>query len=105
MSRIIGGMATTTQRAEEAAPALERGLFLRGMRLVGSYIRLHPGPFAISVAGALLFALASLGLTTALARATDEVLRPAFAGGVPARKVWLSVLALMVFGCLRALGI
>ena len=66
---------------------------------------MHPGPFFVSVAGAVLFAFASIGLTTALGRATDEVLKPAFAGGVEPRKIWLAVAALMTFGCLRALGI
>ena len=60
----------------------QRGLFLRGMRLVWAYIKLHPKPFFVSVAGALLFAVSSLLLTQALGRATDEVLRPAFEGGV-----------------------
>ena len=63
----------------------ERGLFMRGMRLVVAYIKLHPRPFAVSVAGALLFAVSSLLLTMALGRATDEVLRPAFEGGVSSR--------------------
>ncbi|HYY08968.1 MAG TPA: ABC transporter ATP-binding protein [Actinomycetota bacterium] len=88
--------------AEAAAPG---GLFGRGMRLVVSYIRMHPAPFLASVVGALLFAVASIALTTALGRATDEVLRPAFQGGVDARRIWLAVAALMAFGALRALGI
>ena len=87
---------------EDVAP---EGLFGRGLRLIWSYIRMHPGPFSISVAGAVLFAFASIGLTTALGRATDEVLQPAFEGGVEPRKIWLAVAALMTFGCLRALGI
>ena len=70
-----------------------------------SYVRLHPRPFLASVGGALLFAVASISLTTALGRATDEVLRPSFSGTVPASKLWLAVLALMAGGCLRALGI
>ncbi|HEV8564219.1 MAG TPA: ABC transporter ATP-binding protein [Actinomycetota bacterium] len=82
-----------------------RGLFGRGLRLVVSYIRAHPRPFLASVAGALLFAFASIGLTIAIGRATDEVLRPAFAGGVPTRRIVFAVLALMLFGCCRALGI
>ncbi len=93
-------MANTTR-----AVAAPRGLFGRGMRLVGSYIRLHPQPFLASVGGAMLFAVASFGLATALGRATDEVLKPAFAGGVPAHRVLFAVLALMAAGCLRALGI
>ena len=59
---------------------VNRQIFRRGMRLVGSYVRMHPKPFAASVAGSVLFAFASLWLTTALARATDQVLKPAFEG-------------------------
>jgi ATP-binding cassette subfamily B protein len=81
------------------------GIFGRGVRLIVSYVRMHPGPFAASVAGAVLFAFGSIALTTALGRATDEVLRPAFRGGVSARQIWLAVGAVMSFGCLRALGI
>ena len=96
------------ERASAEAPSSEaqpEGLFRRGLRLIVSYVRMHPGPFLISVAGAVLFAFASIALTTALGRATDEVLRPAFAGGVEPRRIWLAVAALMTFGCLRALGI
>jgi ABC-type multidrug transport system fused ATPase/permease subunit len=75
------------------------------MRLVGSYVRMHPKPFAASVAGSVLFAVASLWLTQALAKATDEVLQPAFEGGVEASKIWLAVGALMLGGIGRALGI
>ena len=57
-----------------SAPTIDRAIFRRGMRLVGSYVRMHPKPFAASVAGAVLFAFASLWLTEALGRATDEVL-------------------------------
>ena len=88
-------MATQTPNVDAPAP---RGLFTRGANLVVSYVRMHPGPFAISVAGSLVFAVASILLTEALARSTDEVLRPAFeGGGVEAKRVWLSVAALMFF--------
>ena len=83
----------------------ERGLFLRGLRLIVSYIKTHPAPFLIAVGGSMVYALASIGLTVALGRATDNVLRPAFNGGVPASEVWLAVAAIMAAGTLRALGI
>jgi ATP-binding cassette subfamily B protein len=83
----------------------QRGLFMRGMRLVVAYIRLHPKPFWASVLGALLFAVASLLLTVALGRATDQVVQPAFAGQLDVAKMWTAVAVLMLFGCLRALGI
>jgi ATP-binding cassette, subfamily B, bacterial len=87
----------------ERAPG--RGLFVRGMRLVATYVRMHPGPFAISVAGSILFAVCSVQLTQALGRATDEVLRPSFRGEVSSRQIWIAVITLMLFGCGRALGI
>jgi ABC-type multidrug transport system fused ATPase/permease subunit len=98
-------MAVSTQTAIAPADVTPGDLFGRGLRLIVSYVRMHPGPFLVSVGGAVLFAFASIALTTALGRATDEVLRPAFRGTVPPRDIWLSVAALMAFGCLRALGI
>ena len=102
-------VSTQTSSAQETtdgpAEAPSEGLFGRGLRLITSYVRMHPGPFLVSVVGSVLFAFASIALTTALGRATDEVLRPAFSGGVESRRIWLAVTALMAFGCLRALGI
>src|SRR5512132_3844241 len=102
MRGIIGGMASVTQ---ETRGGQGRGLFVRGMRLVVAYVRMHPRPFLVSVAGSLVFAVSSVLLTTALGRATDQVLRPSFSGPVPASSIWLAVLALMTFGVGRALGI
>jgi ABC-type multidrug transport system fused ATPase/permease subunit len=86
-------------------PTVDRAIFRRGVRLVVSYVRMHPKPFAAAVAGAVLFAFASLWLTEALARATDEVLAPAFDGTLDTSKVWLAVGGLMLGGIGRALGI
>jgi ATP-binding cassette subfamily B protein len=82
-----------------------QGLFGRGMRLVGSYIKAHPKPFVISVCGAFTFAVASIAVTVALGRVTDRVLRPAFGNGVSAGTVWLAVGAVMALATLRAAGI
>jgi len=98
-------MSAQEAMTEPDPTAPPEGLFGRGLRLITSYVRMHPGPFAASVAGAVLFAFGSIALTTALGRATDEVLRPAFRGGVSSRQIWLAVAAVMSFGCLRALGI
>jgi ABC-type multidrug transport system fused ATPase/permease subunit len=88
-----------------STPTVDRAIFRRGVRLVVSYVRMHPKPFAAAVAGAVLFAFASLWLTEALARATDEVLTPAFEGDLDTSKVWLAVGGLMLGGIGRALGI
>jgi ATP-binding cassette subfamily B protein len=91
--------------AQTTTSGEKRGLFVRGMRLVVAYVRMHPKPFFISVAGSLLFAVSSVALTSALGRATDQVLAPSFVAPVPASAIWLAVLALMSFGVGRALGI
>ncbi len=93
-------MAATTIR-DEGAP----GLFGRGMRLILSYIRAHPRPFAVSVAGAFVFAVGSISVTVALGRVTDRVIRPAFEGGVPASRVWLAALVILALAGVRAAGI
>jgi ATP-binding cassette, subfamily B, bacterial len=67
---------------------------------------MHPKPFAIAVAGALLFAVGSVAVTIALGRVTDRVLRPAFTPeGVSTSTIWLGVAAVVGLACIRALGI
>jgi ATP-binding cassette, subfamily B, bacterial len=91
--------------AVAAHPPSGSGLFLRGMRLVAAYIRMHPKPFAASVVGALLFAISSIMLAESLGRAADDVLRASFEAPVPRRDIAVAVGALMLFGVGRALGI
>jgi len=92
---------STTTATEDA-----RGLFGRGARLIVSYVRMHPKPFAVAVAGAFVFAVASVGITIALGRVTDRVLKPAFSPeGVPMSTVLLGIAAVMGLAGLRALGI
>ena len=82
-----------------------RGLFGRGFALITSHVRLHPRPFALSVIGAFVFAVGTVGVTVALGRATDEVLRPAFRGGVASSTMWSWVAAVLALSFLRAAGI
>lgn len=103
-------MATDTSTEQTHAPEApagldQRGLFRRGMRQIGGYIRMHPGPFRASVVGALVFAMGSVGVTIALGRAVDRVLRPALDGGVDARTVVIEVGVLLGFAAMRSLGI
>jgi ATP-binding cassette subfamily B protein len=90
----------------EAPEPGARDLFGRGVRLIVSYVRMHPRPFSFAVAGALLFAIGSVSVTIALGRVTDRGLRPAFTDeGVSTSAVWLGVAAVMGLACIRALGI
>src|SRR5262245_10479329 len=81
------------------------GLFARGVRLIRSYIRAHPKPFWLAVAGAFAFAIASVAVSVALGRVTDRVLRPAFGSGVDAATMWLGVAAILGLATLRAVSI
>ncbi len=94
-------------RVMAEAPTVDssRGLFGRGMGLVLSHIRAHPRPFAISVAGAFVFAVGSIAVTVALGRVTDDVIRPAFDGGVSTSTVLGAVAVVLALACVRAAGI
>jgi ATP-binding cassette, subfamily B, bacterial len=81
------------------------GLFLRGVRLIGSYIRDQPKPFAWAVAGAFVFAVVSVAVSSALGRATDRILEPAFDGGTPASTMWFGVAVLLGLTTVRAVSI
>jgi len=83
----------------------EHGLFSEGTRLIVSYVRTHPRPFAIAIAGAFVFAVASVAVSVALGRVSDRVIRPAFGNGVSAGTVWLGVGAIMGLASLRAVSI
>jgi ABC-type multidrug transport system fused ATPase/permease subunit len=95
-------MSVTAEPIEHDA---SRGMFLRGMRLVASYVRTHPGPFSVSLFGALLFAIGGLLSTAVLGRVTNQVLVPAFSGGVSAHEIWLGAAAIIGVAAVRALGI
>jgi ATP-binding cassette subfamily B protein len=66
-----------------------RGLFLRGLRIVGSYVAAHPVPFALSVVGSTVYSIATVLSSVVLGRVTDDVIYPAFRGGVAASQLWL----------------
>jgi ATP-binding cassette, subfamily B, bacterial len=83
----------------------QRGTFVRGMRIIWSYVRAHPVPFLVSVIGAAVYAAASVLGATVLGRATDHVLVPAFAGTVTTGVVVAGAAAIVGVGLVRSAGI
>ena len=78
----------------------------RGVRLLWLSVRTQPRPFALSVAGATLFAVMAVGGTVVLGRVTDHVLTPAFEPeGVDRRSVLLGALAIVVASLFRMAGV
>ncbi|MGH2811848.1 MAG: ABC transporter ATP-binding protein, partial [Actinomycetota bacterium] len=93
-------MQTESRRVEK-----KRGVFLRGVRVIASYIAMHPVPFAISLTGATIYALATVGSSVILGRVTDEVIYPAFRGDVDPSIVWSGVAAVVGVIWIRAASI
>jgi ATP-binding cassette, subfamily B, bacterial len=77
----------------------------RGVRVIGSYLATHPGPFTIAVLGSALYAGATIGTTVVLGRITDRVLKPAFLHGVGWAVVAWAAVAILAVGVVRAAGI
>jgi ATP-binding cassette, subfamily B, bacterial len=80
--------------------------FADGMRLIAGYARLHPRPMARAVTGAAVFGLATVGSSWALAKLTDSVIKPVFAGLNPPILPTFGLFVLMgvlrvLFGVLR----
>jgi ABC-type multidrug transport system fused ATPase/permease subunit len=80
-------------------------LFRRGVHVISRYVREEPRRFALAVTGATLYAAAAVGATIVLGRVTEDVILPAFAGGVTQDTVVAGSLALFGVGLLKAVSI
>ena len=87
------------------APAPTASLFRRGVRLLWFSVRSHPRPFAVSIVGSLLYGSMAVGGTWVLGRVTDEVVVPAFDGGVSGTTVAAGAAAIIGVSLLRSLGV
>ncbi|MET0903133.1 MAG: ABC transporter ATP-binding protein [Acidimicrobiales bacterium] len=93
--------------ATAAAPAPSRASVLRrGARMVRAEVHLHPRPFLLAVAGAAVFAVATVASAWAVRWVTDEVIVPRFEEGtVSTRNVVIGCLAIIGIGLVRAVGV
>jgi ABC-type multidrug transport system fused ATPase/permease subunit len=87
----------------------DRAILRRGFALLWASARAQRGPFAISVAGATLYAVVTVGGTIVLGRVTDRVLAPAFAvhseAGVERTTVLIGAGAIVAASLLRMVGV
>ena len=68
-------------------------------------VRGEPRPFAVAVAGAAAFAVATVGSAVVLGRVTDRIILPAFAGGrTDAGALWLAAAAILGMAAVKATG-
>jgi ATP-binding cassette subfamily B protein len=78
----------------------------RGIRLILRFIRMHPGPFALSLVGGVGWAAMVVAASYVLGRVTDEVITPAFSEeGIPGGTVWWAVAALFLVGFARGISV
>jgi len=66
---------------------------------------MHPSSFFISLLGGVGWALLVVAATYILGRITDEVITPAFDGGVAASTVWWAVAAMFLIALLRGASV
>jgi ATP-binding cassette subfamily B protein len=87
------------------APAPQQAILRRGARLIGRSLRAHPGPHALAIIGANVYALAVVAWTVVLGRITDEVIIPSFEEGRPDFGTVVGAsLALVTVGAVRSVG-
>ncbi|MCP5027710.1 MAG: ABC transporter ATP-binding protein [Actinomycetia bacterium] len=102
----LDSMTNTIGKEEAPMDSAPTTMFRRGVRLVLHLLRGHPGVFAVSVTGATVFSVASVGATMVLGRATDEVVVPAFeTGQTDSGAVWWAMAAVAAIALLRAGGV
>ena len=77
----------------------------QGLALIARFVRMHPSSFFMSLLGGVSWALLVVAATYILGRITDEVIEPAFEGGVSASTVWMAVAALFIIAFLRGLSV
>jgi len=78
----------------------------RGLRMIRREVSLHPGSFAIAVAGATVFALATVASSWAVRWVTNEVIVPRFEEGSVATATVLAGAGLIVaIGVIRSVGV
>jgi ATP-binding cassette, subfamily B, bacterial len=79
-------------------------VLVRGLKVIGSYIRMHPLPFTIAVTGAGTFAAATVASAVVLGKVTDKIVVPAFEepGRVARSTVLWGVAAVLGVALLRA---
>lgn len=99
-------METTDISVRDADAHVGRVL-RRGLSLIGTYIKVHPFPFAVAVSGAALYAAMTVTSSIVLGRVTDRVITPAFepGGSVKGGTVLTAMAVIVAVAVLRALGI
>lgn len=89
-----------------AGSSVQRGTFLRGMRVLARGAREEPRLFGWAVVGSVVYGAGTAGSGWLVGRVTQDVVVPALSGGgVTARDVWLAGAALLAVGLVTVGGV
>ena len=81
-------------------------LLRRGLRVIGAQVALHPRPFFIAVAGATVYALATVGQSWVLGQVVDRVVTPRFESGrFQAGATVAAACAIVAVGLVKTAGV
>jgi len=81
-------------------------LLRRGLRVIGAQVALHPRPFVIAVAGAMVYALATVAQAWVLGQVVDRVVTPRFESGrFQAGAVAVAACAIVAVGLVKTAGV
>ncbi|MBA2338540.1 MAG: ABC transporter ATP-binding protein [Acidimicrobiia bacterium] len=87
-------------------PQTLRAALGSGLRLIGYFVRRHPGSFTLAAIGAAFFAGAIVASAVVIGRATDSVIVPVLDGGEPLdRRLVPAVLAVVAVATWKAAAI
>lgn len=88
-------------------PRVQRGTFLRGMRVLARGAREEPRLFAWAVVGSVVYGAGTAGSGWLVGRVTQDVVVPALSGdaGVTPGDVWLAGAALLAVGLVTVGGV
>ena len=109
MGSVLSAAAGTVEPMTETAAtpsATDKGVMRRGMRLFALCIRGAPGPFALSVLGASVYAGMTIASAVVFGAVTDSVIVPSFRTGEIRRGALAAAAATIVgVAIVKALGI
>jgi len=81
-------------------------LLRRGLRVIGAQVALHPRPFVIAVAGAMVYALATVVQAWVLGQVVDRVVTPRFESGrFQAGAAVAAACAIVAVGLVKTAGV
>jgi ATP-binding cassette, subfamily B, bacterial len=81
-------------------------LLRRGLRAIGAQVALHPRPFVIAVAGAMVYALGTVGQSWVLGQVVDRVVVPRFSSGrFEAGAAVAAACAIVAVGLVKTAGV